>query len=110
MDTEHEPGKLNSSGCSGCGLRACPTEDGRDGSPLSGWRLVLASMGLFLGPAVLAIGGAVCYSDRQDTQFLGAIAGLVIGMTGSVVLAKLVRRAPKAELPGKGPGKIAGPR
>lgn len=97
MDTDHEPGELHSSGCSGCSFRDCPAEEVPDGWLLSGWRLALASMGLFLAPGILAIAGAVYYSKSQGAQFLGAIAGLAVGMTGSVVLAKLPRRARKAE-------------
>ena len=95
MDTDHEPGERNSSGCSRCAPCDSPTPEGTGDPPLSGWRLALASMGLFLAPGILAIAGAVCSSGSQGAQFLGAIAGLAIGMTGAVVLVKLPRRARK---------------
>ena len=97
MYTDHEPGEVKSSGCLGCPVQDCPAGDREDDLPVSGWRLGLSAMGLFLGPSVLAIVGAMCYGNSRGAQFLGAIAGLVIGMTASVVLAKLLRRADKAE-------------
>lgn len=67
-----------------------------DGPLLVGWRLGLASMGLFLGPVVLAILGAMWSGRSHEARFLGAITGLGIGMAGSVAVAKLLRRDKKA--------------
>lgn len=53
----------------------------------------MCSMGLFLGPGILAIAGAACCGESRGAQFLGATTGLVLGMTGSVVVAKLLGRA-----------------
>ena len=94
---DHEPGEADYSGCRGCPIEDCPAGDWEDDSALSGWGLGLSSMGLFLGPGVLAIVGAICCGESRGAQFLGATAGLVIGMTGSVVLAKLLRRAGNAK-------------
>lgn len=54
-------------------------------------------MVLFLGPGVLAIVGAACCGESRGAQFLGATAGLILGMTGSVVFAKLWGRAGSAK-------------
>jgi hypothetical protein len=108
MSGEHQQEQAERPGCRGCPIQGCPAE-GREEAP-SGWRLGLASAGLFLGPGVLAIIGAVCYSGSQIGQFLGAIGGLVIGMTGSVMIARLLGRAGRAGSTttgdgGSGPGR-----
>jgi len=94
---DHEPGEADHSGCRGCPVENCPAGDWEDDLALSGGGLGLSSMGLFLGPGVLAIVGAICCGESRGAQFLGAIAGLVLGMTGSVMLAKLLRRADNAK-------------
>jgi len=94
---DREPAEAQYPVCRGCPIEDCPAGDWKDDLTLSGWGLGLSSMGLFLGPGVLAIVGAVCCGESQGAQFLGATAGLVIGMTGSVVLAKLLRRAGSAK-------------
>ena len=45
-------------------------------------------MGLFLGPLVLAILGAVVAGDRPVMQLVGAAIGLGLGLVGSVVVAR----------------------
>ena len=84
--------------CSNCPVDDCavvddPAEKGPEGSLLVGWRLGLVSTGLFLGPVVLAIIGAVSFGPRPGAQFAGAIAGLGSGLAGSVGIAAIVRRA-----------------
>ena len=86
------PGKIACSGCSGCPAPDCPVEDATEGSPLAGWRLGLASTGLFLAPVGLAIVGALSLGDRPGGQFAGAIAGLGLGLAGSVGVGSLLRR------------------
>jgi hypothetical protein len=98
MHTSHDSMGTGSCGCSGCPIPDCPVEEGPEGSPLFGWRLGLASMGLFLGPIILAIVGAVCsgqtiLGESHEAQFLGGIAGLGLGLAGSVGTARLLRRA-----------------
>ena len=53
---------------------------------LSGWRLGLASIGLFLAPIALAIEGAALFERSGSAQFLGAIAGLILGVAASTVV------------------------
>ena len=53
------------------------------GRLLSGWRLGIASIGLFLTPIALAITGAALFGRSGSTQFLGAIAGLILGVAAS---------------------------
>ena len=85
-------GKTTRSGCSGCPAPDCPVEDGTEGSPLTGWRLGLASTGLFLAPVGLAIVGALSLGNSPGRQFAGAIAGLGLGLAGSVGVGGLLRR------------------
>ena len=97
MDTDHQRPEADDSGCRGCSVQDCRAADREDDLPPSGWRLGLSSTGLFLGPGVLAIVASLCYADSRVGQLLAATAGLVIGMTASVVLAKLLHRLHKAE-------------
>lgn len=53
---------------------------------LSGWRLALASAGLFLGPIVLATIGAMVYGPDPGQRFVGALAGLGTGFLLSIWL------------------------
>jgi len=97
MHTNDEPNEGNGSVCSGCLIQDCRAQESQGGLRLSGWRLSLASTGLFLGPCVLAIAGAACFAENRGAQLAGAIAGLGIGMIGSVVAARVLRQAGKAE-------------
>ena len=56
------------------------------GRLLSGWRLGIASIGLFLAPIALAIIGAALFGQSGSTQFLGAIAGLILGVAALTVV------------------------
>ncbi len=98
MDFSSEP-KPTTDGlaCSGCPIGDCPAEEGRDDSPLTGRRLVLASMVLLLGPCVLAIAGAAWFPGNEWAQFCGALVGLGMGMGAAMVAAKRLWRADKAE-------------
>lgn len=93
MHTDHEPTAARCSGCSRCPTERGPAELERDGPSLSGWRLGLASMGLFLGPIVLAIAGAMCFGSGHGARFLGAIVGLGVGMVVAVVVARRLHRS-----------------
>jgi hypothetical protein len=96
MNTHREAGKIDCSSCSGCTMRDELGEDSGTDPLLSGWRLGMVSAGLFLGPVFLAIAGAACCGDGEGVQFLGATAGLGMGMTGSVVVGKLLHRTGKS--------------
>jgi hypothetical protein len=93
METNQERPDADHPGCRDCSIHHCPTTpDREDDPPLSGWRLALSAMGLFLAPAVLAILASLCYADSRLGQLLGATAGLALGMAASVVLVKLLHR------------------
>ena len=63
------------------------------GEPLvAGWRLGLISVGLFLGPVVLAIVGAASLGESPGGQFAGAIGGLGLGLAGSVGVGRMLGR------------------
>ena len=62
------------------------------GRLLSGWRLGLASIGLFLVPMALAIAGAALLGGSGSAQFIGAIAGLILGVAASTVAVWFVHR------------------
>jgi hypothetical protein len=87
------PEGISPSQCSGCPLKNCPLEDRSAGSPAAGWRLGLVSLGLFLGPVVLAIVGAVSFGGTPGTQLAGAIAGLGLGLAGSLGMARILHRS-----------------
>ena len=65
----------------------------------SGRRMILASAGLFLGPIVLAIAGALLAGAAADARAAGAVGGLLLGMAISVIVGRLIRRRPPAQVP-----------
>lgn len=87
----------NDVGCSGCAGGPCTAEPGRHDFPLAGRRLVLASVGLFVGPSVLAIAGAAWYRGSGAAQLGGALGGLVVGMAVAVVGARRWCRMDRTE-------------
>ena len=92
-----EERKSTERGCSAC--PGCPTNDltgdGQRKPSLAGWRLVGVSVGLFLGPLVLAIVGAALSGPGGGWQLFGALVGLAAGMAVSVVAARLLMRPSK---------------
>ena len=88
MHTHHETTGTRCGGCSSRPIQNCPLGGNREESLLSSWLLVVAAMGLFLEPGFLAIVGASCLGESHGARFMGAIVGLAVGMTGSVVVAK----------------------
>jgi len=49
-------------------------------------------MGFFLTPIVLAIVGATLAGETGGAQLLGGVAGLIVGMAGSLGVARFVHR------------------
>ena len=92
MPADHDRPNTAQPACLGCPVSDCRAEAGPDGGLLAGWRLAVVSVGLFLGPILLAIVGAACFSSGPESQLLGAMAGLVAGTGGSVAAARLIRR------------------
>ena len=50
---------------------------------------MFTSFAFFLVPLMLAVAGAVCGRARADTQLAGALAGLVLGIAGFAILARV---------------------
>ena len=76
----------------------CAAADRESEQPLAGpqgWRLVTASIGVFLLPLGLALAGAAGGGETKVGQFVGAVAGLAAGLAGSVLVARLIRRTGK---------------
>ena len=78
--------------CAGCSVADCRGQAELEAGHLTGWRLVAASMGLFIGPILLALTGAACLASRPGSQLLGAMTGLLLGIGGSVTVARLIHR------------------
>jgi len=85
----------NRSKCSTCPVDGCSAENTADDPPLAGWRFALASSGLFLGPLVLMLIGAVWAAETPAAQLCGALAGLGAGVALSVAISGILRRVSK---------------
>gem|GEM_PF-2395326 len=59
---------------------------------LSGGRLALAALALFLFPIALAIAGSMCAGPGDGAQFVGGIAGLFVGMVGTILVVRRIYR------------------
>ena len=91
--TEHD----RPAGCSGP-CRSCWANLEATAGP-SGRRMILASVGLFLGPIVLAIVGALLAGATADARTAGAVSGLLLGMAISVIVGRLIRRHEPTQVP-----------
>ena len=92
MTENHNHHRTSQPQCAGCSVTDCRGESEAYSGTLSGWRLAVASMGLFLGPILAALTGAACFASRPESQLLGAIVGLLLGIGVSVAVAKLMHR------------------
>jgi len=77
--------------CTHCGLHDRPP----DVEAVTGWRLVVGALAVFVLPLVLAIAGAAVSGGGDARQLLGALIGLAAGLAAGVVIARLVCRAAK---------------
>jgi len=89
MHANHKPRDSDCPGCRGCLVPDHSSDEGQDRALPSGWRLGIVSIGLFLGPCILAIVGAACFGKSHAAQLSGAVTGLLAGMIGSVAVARL---------------------
>ncbi len=76
--------------CSRCPIQECPLDAEVSGRLLSGWRLGIAAIGLFLAPIALAIAGAALFDQSGGAQFLGAIGGLILGVAASTLVVRFM--------------------
>lgn len=84
----HEPLRISCPGCSGCTADDSPPQHGEQAGRLSGWRLVLAWVGVGLGPVVLAIAASAWAGEGQGAQLAAGLAGLGAGMIASMLVAR----------------------
>jgi len=78
--------------CTG-GCPACHADGGETPSVgLSGWRLVVSAVAVFLFPLALALAGAMLVAGGEGAKFLGAVGGLTVGLIVGVVVSRLVSR------------------
>jgi len=66
---------------------------------LAGWPFAAISFGLFLGPLILAVTGAVLFDLTAGWQLFGAVVGLVGGMAASVAAWRLSVAGRKGTVP-----------
>lgn len=91
MDTNPETTKPCSIGCKRC---FAVTGENLDGGP-AGWRLVLGAVWAFLVPGILALVGLGVLPilwPHRDSQALGGLGGLLVGMLLVGLLGRLVAR------------------
>ena len=81
----------------GGGCSHCSASLGKTGGP-EGWRLVAASVGIFLLPLIAA---AICAAALRpygvDASAAGACIALVVGMIIAICVGKLLRRDREAD-------------
>lgn len=98
--------------CTRCGAgegRSCDAEPAE--AVLRGGQLVLASLGTFVLPLVLAVGGAWAAGPAASGQVAGAIGGLLVGAgTGAILLRTPLCRGSTGESDGAPPGGVRGER
>jgi len=70
--------------------------------------MILASVGVFLAPIVLAMVGALLAGATADARAAGAAGGLLLGMAISVIVGRLMRRHEPTPVPPECPGPQGG--
>ena len=86
---------LSQDGEHGGHSHAMPVKQFRGG--LEGWKLALAAFGCFIVPLMLAWLGSYLGGKDQAYASLGALVGLVLGITIAGVTAKIALRKPKED-------------
>ena len=79
-------------GRSACQQNEKPVEETDNIPVMSPTQFNLYAAGLFLGPILLAIIGAVVFSRNHTTRFLGGLGGFLVGMIMSIILFKVFYR------------------
>ena len=69
----------------------------QEGAEFAGSRFILVSLLLFIMPLLLAIAGAMVFSGTNDSRFLGALAGLAMGITCAVFVFNRFYKTRKVE-------------
>ncbi len=79
-------------GCGACRVVGDP-KPARGG--LTGWRLAVSAIAVFLVPPGLALGGAALVAGGEAAKFAGALGGLAVGLAIGVAVSRLVSRTQK---------------
>ena len=90
--SSEEPGGSCATGCG-----ECRAPDGRVpvSGGLTGWRLAVSAMGVFLVPLVGALLGVVLAGGGEGRKLLAALGGLMAGLAAGGVISRVVSRTRK---------------
>ena len=93
MQSDPPPCSQDRASCPHCSAGVCPISSEGDNAtpPLSGHSVVGSAVGLFLVPLLLALAGAVLAGSDMGAQVVGALAGLGLGLLGSILFARWTR-------------------
>lgn len=80
-------------GCTGQ-CEHCSLQQPQPGG-LSGGRLVLTAIGVFLAPLGLTIAGAALAGPQQPRQTVYALAGLGLGIGIAIITSRMLRKKTK---------------
>lgn len=79
-------------GCSNCQVTSCKTESlETQHQAMGNGFFAAASAGTFLTPVILAIVGAVYFSEDPTKQLLAGSSGFLSGMLISIFVSRLLR-------------------
>jgi len=80
-------------GCRNCGASWRGGQDGQ--GALSGRRLSVAALIVFLVPLMLSVAGAAVAGPGPTARWIGATAGLAVGVASAILVGRLIRPASK---------------
>ena len=86
----HEHAEQRQSACRG-NCRHCHDEAPEDTGGLSGWKLIVPAVLVFLLPAALASAGAMLAGPEPIWELIGAAVGLAAGLWIAFIAARQLR-------------------
>ena len=87
--------KTGTSCVTGCGACRVVGDPKPASGRLTGWRLAVSAIAVFLLPPGLALGGAALVAGGEAVEFAAALGGLAVGLTVGVAISRLVSQTPK---------------